>query len=147
MTTDATVTTEDELDAMHVLHTRIIDTLAGFDKMADLAEPSFRATVGAFRNLHARHEVEVARLLTEAGQVADADGSFMGTVNRAVVVARALFDEIDTDVMSQVRSGEQYVLDAFDQAIGHTGDSRRVARLRAMRREVEEQLAQARSLG
>ena len=142
MTIEHTVATEDELDALQSLHSRIVDTLAGFDKMVETAEPSFRPTAQAFQNLHARHEREVARLMTEAGRAADGDGSFMGTVNRVVVATRALFDTIDADVMQQIRSGEQHMLDAFDEAIGHTADSQRVAHLQTMRREVQEQIAQ-----
>lgn len=141
MTPDNTIATEDELDALHALHTRIVDTIEGFDKMVEKAEPSFRATADRFRTLHARHERQVARLLADSGRTADPDGSFMGTVNRVVVAARALFDAVDADVMQQVRSGEQHVLDAFDEAISHTADGHRVAHLRTMRRELADQLA------
>jgi hypothetical protein len=138
--TDDTVTA-DELDALHALHGRIVDTLAGFDKMVETAEPAFRPVAEAYQKLHRRHAEEVAQCLAKAGQTPDADGSFMGSVNRAVVATRALFDAIDADVLSHVRSGEGYVLNAFDDAIGHTGDSDRVARLRAMRRELTDLLA------
>ena len=38
----------------------------------------------------------------------------MGTINETVVGLRAVFDEIDADVLSSIRNGEDHVLDAFD---------------------------------
>jgi uncharacterized protein (TIGR02284 family) len=73
--------------------------------------------VAAFRDLHHRHGAELTRLLAEAGRPVDSDGSMMGTVNRLVVGTRALVDDIDADVLKQIHSGEEHVLEAYGEAL------------------------------
>ncbi len=108
------------VDSLAVLHTRTVDALAGYETMVEKAEPSFRPTAEQFRTLHADHAVRLARLLSDLGATPDQDGSFMATVNKVVVSARAFFDEIDADVMDSIRSGEAHVIDAFSDAL-HAG--------------------------
>ena len=104
------------LDALHTLHVRCMDASAGFEKMLEKSEPEFRPVAQRFLDLHRSHAARLANMLVNHGEQPDENGSFMSTVNRAVVATRALFDEIDEDVMDQVRSGEEYVLDAFAEA-------------------------------
>ncbi len=107
----------ESLDALIDLHKQSINTLLGFEKMAEKAEPSFHDVVQRFVALHSRQTSRLDQMVREMGAVPDTDGSFMGTVNRAVVTMRAIFDEIDADTMKQIRSGEEFVLAAFDRAI------------------------------
>jgi hypothetical protein len=109
-------------DALIQLHQRTVDVLAGYAMMVEKAEASFRDTAEAFRALHARHADRLARIIADQGHTPDADGTFMGTINKAVVSLRAMFDEIDDDVMDNVRDGEKIVLEAFDDAISATDD-------------------------
>ena len=131
--------------ALIALYDRSVDSVKGFTTMVEKAEPSFRDTAERFRALHARHADRLARLLSDLGVKAEAGGSVMGTVNQAVVTFRAFFDDIDEDVMDQVRSGEDWVLQAFDAAIAEqagNGDT-----LRAMRGELADLLAATHDLG
>jgi hypothetical protein len=119
------------------LQRRTADALAGYVTMVDKAEASFRPVAERFRALHDRHNAALVAMLIRHGAEADADGSFMGSVNKAVVSLRALFDEIDEDVMDSIRDGENYVLNAFDDAIAAIGmPPADVADLRAMRDEL-----------
>ena len=131
------------LDALETLHDRTVDVLAGFETMVDKAEPAFRPIAERFRELHRRQATALAALVTAGGRTPDADGTFMSTVNRTVVSLRALFDEIDEDVMAQVESGERNVLDAFDAALAQdqTADTR--AALASMRQDLTHLLAEA----
>jgi hypothetical protein len=123
-------------DALATLHTRTVDALAGYEKMVEKAEPSFRPVAERFRTMHERHAGHIARMLAGYGVAADADGSFMGTVNKAVVTVRSWFDEIDEDVMDNVRSGEKSVLEAFDDAIAAPLAPSDVTGLRDLRDEL-----------
>ncbi|MBO6882491.1 MAG: DUF2383 domain-containing protein [Marivita sp.] len=123
-------------DHLRDLYTRIVDAKAGFDVMVEKAEPEFRDVATSFRDMHERHASKIAELLH--GHV-DKDGSLMGAVNRAVVSIRALFDEIDEDIMDQVRNGEKWVLDAFREAEANCAAPHE-AQLIAMRAELEDLL-------
>ena len=131
----------DSLDALIDLYNQTVDTQRGFEKMAEKAEPSFSPVVQRFLALHVRHAARLDRMVREMGAVPDASGSFMGTVNRAVVSMRAMFDQIDSDTMKQVRSGEDYVLEAFDRAIAASLPQDHDAALNEMRQELVSLLA------
>jgi hypothetical protein len=103
------------------LQQRTVDSLAGYDTMVKKAEPDFRPVVERFRGVHTRHSTALSAMLLRHGHQPDADGTFMGTVNKAVVTMRALFDEIDEDAMDSIRDGENHVLSAFDDAIAASG--------------------------
>ncbi len=137
----------DQHEALTALYDRTVDSVQGYAKMVEKAEPSFRDTAERFRALHARHAGELARLLADAGIEAADDGTIMGTVNKAVVTFRAFFDDIDEDVMDQVRSGEDWVLKAFDDAIAEQDGAGSAARLREMQAELTNLLAETRHLG
>lgn len=127
----------DAADALLTLQRRTVDALAGYVTMVDKAEPGFRPVAERFRALHDRHNAALTATLIRHGVEPDADGSFMGTVNKAVVSLRALFDDIDADVMDSIRDGENHVLEAFDDAIGAVGmPPADVTMLRDMRDEL-----------
>lgn len=118
---DAPHAAPDASDALLALQRRTVDALAGYVKMVEKAEPEFRPVAERFRALHDRHNAGLTAMLIRHGAEPDADGTFMGTVNKAVVSLRALFDEIDEDVMDSIRDGENHVLEAFDEAISAEG--------------------------
>ncbi len=135
----------DGATALVALYDRSVDAMKGHAKMVEKAEPAFRPTAERFHALHARHADTLARHLSDLGVGAEADGSVMGLVNQAVVTFRAFFDDIDEDVMDQVRSGEDWVLQAFDAAIAEQPGL--APKLRAMRDELTDLLADTRDLG
>ncbi|MCE6949717.1 PA2169 family four-helix-bundle protein [Cereibacter sphaeroides] len=143
--TDQSHAQEKATDALAALHDRTIDVLAGFETMVDKAEPDFRPLAERFRGLHQRHAGQIAALLAAAGREADADGTFMSTVNRAVVSMRSLVDDIDEDILKQVESGEQHVVDAFDEALAQPQSPEAKGRLAEMRQELVSLLGEARA--
>jgi uncharacterized protein (TIGR02284 family) len=125
--------------ALAVALTRTLDARAGFQKMAEHAEPDFAPIVEAYLDLHTRHGETLTRLLAEAGHNPDDEGSLMGTVNRLVVATRAIFDDIDADILAEIHSGEAHVVAAFQDALsGQLPD--------AVRTEVAELLAELNAL-
>ena len=143
--TVAPVPKAEQAPALAAIYDRSVDSVKGFAKMVEKAQPSFRATAARFRALHASHVSRLAGLLADQGVAPDADGSILGTVNQAVVSFRAFFDEIDEDVMDQVRSGEAWILKAFDKAIAE--QPKAAAPLQAMRAELTNLLAETQDLG
>lgn len=104
-------------EALFDLHTTTIDVLKGYEKMVEKAEPDFRPVAQKFLDLHSRHAVALESMLVAKGVEIDADGSLMGTINRAVVGMRAFFDKIDEDVLGSINDGEEHVLAAYDDAL------------------------------
>ena len=140
--TTAGRSTDDALDAIADVHRSTLDAQAGFETMVAKAEPQFRPIASAFHALHARHAQALAAMLARAGRTADTDGSFMATVNKAVVSMRAFFDDIDEDVLAQIRDGEESVIDAFNDALAEPLSAGDDETLRAMRAELMELVAQ-----
>lgn len=136
-----------QADALIALSDRTQDSVKGYAKMVEKAEPAFRDTAERFHALHVAHGTELARMLGDLGIAADADGTMIGTVNQAVVTFRAFFDDIDEDVMDQIRSGEDWVLKAFDAAIAEQDLTDTAVRLREMRAELTALLDETRHLG
>lgn len=128
-------------DALAAARTRTLDALAGFEKMAELAEPDFRPTVARFLDLHRRHGDELTRLMSDAGHPPQDNGSLMGSVNRLVVATRALFDDIDADILARIRSGEDHVLAAYDTALEARLPAAVASRLAVLRDELRQLLA------
>jgi hypothetical protein len=114
-----------ETRALVDLHTRLRDTIAGFDTILDKAEPEFRPIAADFRALHIRQAGAVASMLEQDGHDPSQDGSVFGAVNRAVVTLRSWFDDISVNIMEQVVSGEKHVLEGYDTALAEATDPER----------------------
>ena len=137
----------ESLESLINLHTLSVDTRRGFEKMVEKADPSFLPIAQRFVALHTRHVARLDVMVREMGAVPDAAGSVMGTLNRAVVALRAVFDAIDADVMVQIRQGEDAVLEAFDRAISTSLPQGHVQALTQMRTELSGLLDETSTLG
>jgi uncharacterized protein (TIGR02284 family) len=137
----------ESFDVLSKLHKLSVDTRRGFEKMVEKAEVEFRPTAELFSTLHGRHVARLDTMLRDMGGLPDEHGSFMGSVNVAVVSLRAVFDAIDMEVMDSVRSGEENVLAAFDRAIAASLPLGARETLTQMKAEVTELLDQTRKLG
>lgn len=105
-------------EALAELHTRLKDTIAGFDKVVEKAETGFRAVALDFRELHTRHARSIAGMLASDGHDPAQDGSVFSAVNRSLIEMRSWFDDIDENMMDQLVQGEKHVLEGYEQAIG-----------------------------
>jgi len=119
--------------ALAELHTRLLDTIAGFDKAIEKAEPGFEGIARDFRSLHISHSAAISEMLAHDGHDPAQDGSIFGAVNRSLVEIRSWFDRIDTNIMDALINGEKHVLEAFDSAIEKAQGTERGAALAAMR--------------
>ena len=120
-------------EALAELHTRLLDTIKGFETVLEKAEPEFRPIATDFRALHGRQSATVARMLSAMGHNPAKDGSMFGAVNSAVVTIRSWFDDISTNIIDALVQGEKHVLDAYDSAIEHVTDPAQARTLREHR--------------
>ena len=121
------------VQALVELHTRLLDTIEGFDSILDKAEPEFRPVAADFRALHIRQSQTVARMLRAMGHDPDQDGSIFGAVNSAAVAARSWYEKISTNIMDALVQGEKHVLEAYNGAIEKAASPDRERVLRADR--------------
>lgn len=131
-------TSADYRDALAKLQVRITDTLAGYDEILDRAEPDIRPLMKEFCTAHTAHEAELSTRLRKHGCVPDEDGSFFSTVQRLVIKTRAVFDDIDEDVLNSVIKGEERILSLYDAAIAAARDEDDISLLSRQRGEVHE---------
>lgn len=126
---------KDEIDLLHDLHTRLIDTLDGYDKVLEKAEPQVLGVVEEFRGLHGGQAEKVRAMLLELGAGGGSDGSFRGAVNRAVVELRSWFTEIDRNILDVIVDAEKRLLGAFEDVFEASPSVERRARIDQMRGE------------
>lgn len=132
------------IDALQALLTRTLDARAGYDTMLPKAEAEIVQILKKLREEHHQHGDRIAAMILAHGGDPDTSGSLMSEVNKAVVSLRALFDDLDEDVLDSVADGEGHVLNAFDAAIAEVGTPREIEELTEMRRAIAELVAQAR---
>ena len=133
---------DNEAACLSDLYTRIVDTLAGYDKLMDKAEAEFLGVAGAFRNLHRIHRDRVAEMLHQLGHEPREGASLVGTVNRAAVEIRSWFDDLSHNVMDALVDGERQVLEAFQTAITASPSPERRGVLQQMHGELSALLRQ-----
>ena len=104
-------------DALQDVHTATNDVLAGYREMASRAQPDVQPVIGQLIALHQRHADAQAALLSRSPEGAVGDTSLQGTVNKAVVVVRDWFTDIDRDTLPAVRKGEQALRDTCADAL------------------------------
>ncbi|TVP73154.1 MAG: DUF2383 domain-containing protein [Rhodobacteraceae bacterium] len=107
---------ETALDLIAEAHTRVVDTVSGFEKLVEKAAPGFRQVAETFLDMHVRHADALSAYLAQEGRRPDEDGSVFATVNRAVIEMRSWFETVDHDIMDRVAEGEKHVLDAYQDA-------------------------------
>ncbi|WFE74331.1 DUF2383 domain-containing protein [Roseinatronobacter sp. S2] len=113
---------DDRIQLIGEVHTRVLDTIAGFEKVVERAEPEFKPVAETFLYMHRKHESELTAYLQKCGYAPENDGSFFGTVNKAVVEMRSWFEDVSENIMDRIIQGEKHVLEAYEnaQSVGQT---------------------------
>ena len=114
---DANDKTVELLDAIGDTHIALIDAVHGYDVMLEKAEPEIKSVLHKTRQETERQAEELAGFLVAEGRHPSDDGSFMSTVHEGVVRTRALFTDLDEDVLPAVSDGERRIVSSYDDAI------------------------------
>ena len=105
-------------DAIKKLHTSMIDTRRAYEKAAgETADASLKSFFQSMITLRQTEHDSLHRALTEMGEKPDEDGSFMTTVHRAAIGIRASVTGIDRGALSAFASGEENILQEYDEAL------------------------------
>lgn len=107
----------DAIEALHDIRTATNDVLKGYREMAGRAEPEIQTIIQRLTGMHEQHMreqgAELARMRGDAGD----DSSLQGTLNKAVVIVRGWFTDLDRGVLPAVRKGEESLLDEYKDAL------------------------------
>ncbi|WP_254701838.1 DUF2383 domain-containing protein [Roseovarius sp. THAF27] len=76
----------------------------------------------------------------------DEDGSFFSTVQRLVIKTRAVFDDIDEDVLNSVIKGEERIMQLYHEAMAAARDEEDLSLLSRQRGQVARLVQDARHL-
>ena len=100
------------------LHTAILDALNGYDEAIKRAErPDLKAIFQRVQAVHERAHAELHEALRAKGLAPDHSGSFMSTVNKAIISARSALIGLDDGSLSSFASGEERIVEDYDKAI------------------------------
>lgn len=114
----------EHIDNLKSLHTILIDSKNGYEEA--LADAEGRGMTQLFRDMIAlriEDSDELASVLTTLGEVADQQGSFMTTVNRAIISIRSLFGDLDESILPGLIDGEKRIVAYYDEALETAGSS------------------------
>ena len=135
------------IEALAALQTRLKDTLAGFDEIQQKADPEIAGITAEFIAAHTAHELALSQRLVTLGRQPDEDGSFFSTIQRLVIKTRAAFDDIDDDILPSVVRGEERVIDLYDDAFNNAQDESDRTMLEQQRTQVRTLTEKARVMG
>ncbi len=105
------------LESLETLRTRLADAVAGYDEALEHAEPGIAPELQSMRAAHDREIRELGPLVAGLHGDISTEGSWMTTVQEAVMKARAWLTGIDAGVIPAVVRGERSLLSLYDDAI------------------------------
>lgn len=115
-------------EALKFLHTALIDAKKGYETaVKDADKPSMAALYRSMLALHTTAHSYVHAALTSQGEKADESGSFMGSINQAVVATRSAITGLDEGSLAAFASGEEHVVSRYEQAIKENADQAALA--------------------
>ena len=112
------------------LHTTLLDARSGYETAIDDAETA--QTKALFEQMYAVHgaaHADLDKALLAHGDEPDESGSLMSTVHKAVISVRSAVTGIDENSLSSFVSGEQRIVEQYDEAIQDELDASTVAML------------------
>jgi uncharacterized protein (TIGR02284 family) len=117
-------------DTLSSLHQAVVDACNGYEEaVKDAKEPAMIALFNSMKALHEKHHSELHAALLASGQKPDDTGSFMSTVHRAVIGARAAVTGLGESALSSFAGGEVRLVAAYDRAMKEAGISAATAQI------------------
>ncbi len=111
-------------EALKGLKTTLIDSRNGYEEAVLDAEGKGLTTL--FQEmvaLRTRHIEEINHHLIEMGEPRQDEASFMSTVHRTVISIRSALTGLDTNVLPSLISGEETILNDYDEALKVAADT------------------------
>lgn len=111
-------------DDLKKLHTAMVDTRSAYEKAEkDAVDANVARVCRDMVMLRRKDHEELHQALIMAGEKPDDDGSFMSVVHETVVGVRAALTGISTKTLPAFISGEENIVELYDQAISEAGSN------------------------
>lgn len=124
------------------VHTRVLDVIEGYEELARRAEPDLEPLARRMLALHRAHHEQLHVLLEARGHPPDDKGSFMAVMQRNVMRVRSWVDDMDRDLVPNIRMGERQLMELYDEALAAApAGERDRATLEAQRAALAEEVA------
>lgn len=114
----------EHIDALKTLHTVLVDSKHSYGEA--VADAEGRGMTQLFRKmilLRIKDADEIAAELATLGEKPDEGGSFMSTLNRAIISMRALFGGLDDSVLPGLIDAEQRIIAYYNNALETSASS------------------------
>lgn len=137
------------IHSLTALHTSLIDARSGYQEgLKDAQGQGLSALFTDLIALHGQHADAIAAQLKRLGAPSNDRGSYMGTLDRAVMKLSSLFSKLDEKFLPNLIDGEHRVLAHYDKAIeaslpGHAEYPVLIAQRDALRQRIAAMKAQA----
>lgn len=135
-------------DALKALHTALIDARKGYEQARKATgEADVKAIFGKMIGLHEKSHDSIHKILASRGEKPDDDGSFMSMVHTTVISVRSAITGLDKNSLSSFASGEERIVQSYDEAIRDSlGDAAVVKALKRQRSDFVEMIDQMQRL-
>lgn len=108
------------------LLTVVIDSRNGYkEALEDTKHTRMAALFASMLTLKDRHVSELEGLLRERGVEPDESGSFLTTINRAIISIKSVFGGVDESVIPGLIDGESRIVGYYDDAVLAASDNER----------------------
>ena len=125
-----------DVDSLARLHTAIVDTAEGVDHLRGHADAAATPVLDSFRELHVRHDRELAAEMSGKGHPPSSEGAFHHLVHSGAERLRDLFDTPGDPILHQLLDNERQLLEAYNSASERGGPSDTIGLLQRQREEV-----------
>jgi len=138
-------------ESLKKLHTVLIDTHRGYEEALKEAskDASSSALAPIFRemmDLRSKDHAEIHQALLSLGEKPDDSGSFMTTVHRIAIDARAMVTGLNESMPSFI-SGEEQVIGAYDEALeANAANAKIVKILTRQKQSLQAEISKMKSL-
>ena len=113
----------DRIDALKHLHTRLHDSIDGYEAAIERTESPY--LTGVMQDMVQRRRTDMSRIhttLNQQGVEVSHDGSVLADAHRAFLKLKdSVTGAGDEAVLNEIVRGEESLLDAYDKAIEATG--------------------------
>lgn len=112
------MTSNDSNEKFQDLLTVVIDSRNGYSEaLKDTTHESMAAFFSSMHELKSRHVAELESLLGSRGVEPDESGSFLTTINRAIISIASVFGGVSENVIPGLIDGETRIVGYYDNAI------------------------------